>query len=317
MTRDAMNNRPFCSVIIPTYNRIRTLPRAVASALAQDRNDFELLVVDDGSSDETASWVGGLNDPRIRFIRSDRNLGPSGARNLGLDAAHAPIVAFLDSDDVYRPNRLSVPLAVFAREPDVVCTLSSSVKHEPKETNVALLPDVKLAPAAFEWALICDLIGVETTSVTVRTEAARAIGGFCGALRRTEDREFLIRLAKLGAGRMLSEVLWEKSWTTDSLSNEWKGAGRDLVAYVGQRPEYTGRFKKLGHYFATKILVADLRRWDFSTFSDDIRRFRVTGLLDGGIARLWRDHREVRKYRRRMRSRDALLALEGPPTDWI
>lgn len=312
-----MNERPSCSVVIPTYNRIRTLPRAVISVLAQNEPNFELIVVDDASNDGTQTWLASQRDPRIRSIRVEQNLGPSGARNLGLEAAKAPIVAFLDSDDIYRPNRLSVPLAVFSREPDIVCTLSSSVKHEPGEANIALLPDVKLASPAFEWALICDLIGVETSSVTLRADAARAAGGFCKALRRTEDREFLIRLARYGAGRMLSDVLWEKSWTTDSLSNEWKGAGRDLVAYVAQRPEYTGRFKKLGHYLATKILVADLRRWDFSTFADDIRNFHTAGLLDTGIARLWRDHREVRKYRRKMRSREALAALQSPPAEWI
>jgi glycosyltransferase involved in cell wall biosynthesis len=312
-----MSDRPSCSVIVPTYNRMRILPRAVASVLTQDERNFELVIVDDASTDDTQAWLGAQTDPRIRIISAERNLGPSGARNLGLQAARAPITAFLDSDDVYRQNRLSVPLAVFACEPDVVCTLSSSVKHEPKETNTALLPDVKLASSAFEWALLCDLVGVETTSITMRTEAARAAGGFCERLRRTEDREFLIRLARLGAGRMLPDVLWEKSWTTDSLSNEWKGAGRDFVAYVLQRAEYAGRFRKLGHYFATKILVADLRRLDFPTFAGDLRRFRPAGLLEGNIARLWRDHREVRAYRHRMRSREALAALEGPPKEWI
>ncbi|MBI4274305.1 MAG: glycosyltransferase [Rhizobiales bacterium] len=311
-----MSDRPSCSVIVPTYNRMHTLPRAVASVLAQDERDFEIIIVDDASTDDTQVWLDAQSDPRIRVVRSERNLGPSGARNLGLATARAPITAFLDSDDFYRPNRLSVPLAAFAHEPDLVCTLSSSIKHEPKETNTALLQDVKLASPAFEWALLCDLVGVETTSITVRTEAARAAGGFCERLRRTEDREFLIRLARLGTGRLLPEILWEKSWIADSLSNEWTGAGRDLIAYVGQRPEYTERFRKLGHYFATKILVADLRRLDFPTLAGDLRRFRVAGLLKGNFAQLWRDHREVRKYRRRMRGRYALTALKGPPLDW-
>jgi glycosyltransferase involved in cell wall biosynthesis len=305
-----------CSVVIPTYNRMGTLPRAVASVFAQDIRDFELIIVDDASTDETATWTASLSDPRARLIRSEQNRGPSAARNLGIEAARAPVIAFLDSDDLYRPNRLSVPLTALARQPEVVCTLSSSVKQGLKDSNLARLPDVTLAPAPFEWALLCDLIGVETTSLTVRTQAARTVGGFCEALRRTEDREFLIRLAKLGAGRLLAEVLWEKTWTTDSLSNEWRGAGRDFVDYVAQRPEYVGRFRKLGHYFASKILVADLRRQDFAMLAEDLRRFRAAGILEGGLARLWRDHREVRRYRRRMRSREALLSLEGPPAAW-
>ncbi|MGP0088933.1 MAG: glycosyltransferase family 2 protein [Xanthobacteraceae bacterium] len=311
-----MTPQPRCSVILPTYNRIETLPRAVASVLAQDEPDFELLIVDDASTDATGAWLSTLSDPRIRAIRLERNAGPSAARNRGLEAARAPIVAFLDSDDVYKAQRLIVPLRVFAGEPDVVCTLSSSMKQTRDKQRPALLPDVKLASPVFEWALFCDLIGVETTSITVRTDAARAAGGFCEALRRTEDREFLIRLARLGAARILPDVLWEKFWLDDSLSNDWLAAGRDLVGYVAQRPEYVHQYRKVGTYLAGKLLVASLRRRDLATLIADWRRFRAAGLLDRNIARLVRSHREVRRYRRAMSNRDALLSLTGPPQDW-
>jgi glycosyltransferase involved in cell wall biosynthesis len=305
-----------CSIILPTYNRMRTLPRAVASVLAQDETNFELIVVDDASTDRTEAWLREQTDPRLRVLRSDRNGGPSAARNLGIDAARGPVLAFLDSDDAYRPNRLSVPLRALADDAEIVCTLSSAIKTDPKRTRAIDLPDVKLASAVFEWALFCDLIGVEGTSITVRTDVARAAGGFCSALRRTEDREFLIRVAPLGAVRVLPDVLWEKGWSDDSLSNAWSTAGRDLVSYVAQRPEYLTRFRKLGSYLATKILVADLRRADLPAFFADVRRFRAVGLLDTGITALWRDHREVRRYRRTMSQREALASLTGPPRSW-
>jgi glycosyltransferase involved in cell wall biosynthesis len=307
---------PRCSVVLPTYNRARWLPRAVASVLAQNEPSFELIVVDDASTDGTDAWLRAQTDPRIRVLRLDRNGGPSAARNLGIDAARAPVLAFLDSDDVYRPNRLSVPLRALADDPEIVCTLSSALKTDPKRARVIELPNVKLASAAFEWALISDLIGVESTGITVRTDTARATGGFCPALRRTEDREFLIRLARRGGVRALPDVLWEKGWSKDSLSNAWSTAGRDLVNYVAQRREYVDRFRKLGNYLATKILVADLRRADLSTFIGDVRRFRSAGLLTGGVVRLWRNHREVRRYRRTMSGRDALLSLISSPRSW-
>jgi glycosyltransferase involved in cell wall biosynthesis len=303
------------SVVLPTYNRMRTLPRAVASVLAQDLADFELIVVDDGSTDETAAWLTAQTDPRIHIIAPGRNQGVSTARNLGLDAAKAPIVAFLDSDDVYRPNRLSIPLKVFAAEPDVVFTLSSAQKEIRASGHVARLPDVKLTGAALEWALVCDLVGVETSSITARTDAARATGGFCAQLTRTEDREFLIRLARHGSARFLSDVLWEKSWVEDSLSNERKGAGRDLVAYVEQRPEYTGRFLKVGSYFAARILVADLRRGDIAALVADLRRFRKAGLMSGGLGKMLRDYRAVRTHRRAFNNSPALATLAGPPRE--
>ena len=307
---------PKCSVILPTHNRMKTLPRAVASVLAQDLSDFELLIVDDASTDQTGDWLARQHDPRIRVLRSDRQLGPSGARNIGLEAAGADVIAFLDSDDEYLAGRLTVPLKVLAAEADVVCTLSSSEKQVRDQSNVALQPDVKLAPAAFQWALMCGLIGVESSSITVRAAAARAIGGFCSRLSQDEDGEFLVRVAGVGAARLLPDVLWRKFWSADSLSLSSRAAGPGLLNYVSQRPEFVGRFHKLGSYRATKVLVADIRRRDIAGFVADLRSFRAAGLIRGNPLSLLRTHREVRNYRRKMAKRESLASLQGPPESW-
>jgi len=304
-----------CSVVIPSYNRMNVLPRAVASVLEQEVRDIELIIVDD-STDETRAWLQTLTDPRVRIILPPQRRGVSAARNIGIVAAQAAIVAFLDSDDCFLPQHVGVALAALEREADLACTLSSARKEVRGKLRPSPLPDVKLGPRAFEWALYSDLIGVDGSSIVVRTDAARAIGGFCEQMQRTEDREFLIRLAPRGAVRLLPQVTWEKGWTVDSLSNEWKGAGRDLLVYVQQRPELSTRFHKLGSYLASKVLVADLRRWDFSTLAADWLAFRRVGLIRGGLGRIWRDHRDVRNYRRTMSNRDALLQLAGAPAEW-
>src|SRR5580658_8410834 len=144
---------PDICVVLATHDRRYCLPRAIASVLAQDAR-FELIVVDDASRDGTADYLATLTDPRIRTIACERNGGPSAARNLGLRAARAGIVAFLDSDDAYRPHRLAAPLAAFAADPGLVCTLSSAINHDPKGAREARVPAVKLAAPAFEWALI-------------------------------------------------------------------------------------------------------------------------------------------------------------------
>jgi glycosyltransferase involved in cell wall biosynthesis len=307
---------PDISVVLATYNRKAHLPRAIASVLAQGDARFELIVIDDASTDGTAGYLATLGDPRIRVVAAPRNMGPSGARNLGLAAACAGIVAFLDSDDAYRPGRLAVPLATFAAEPDLVCVLSSAVKHDRAVPREARIPAVTLAAPAFEWALIADLIPVEATSMTVRRAAALAVGGFCEDLRLTEDREFLIRLARRGGARLVPDLLWEKSWVDDSLSNDWSAAGRGLVAYVAQRPEYRGRFRKLGSYLATKVLVTHVRNGHPLAFVRDFGLLRAADLVDVNLPRLIRDHIEVSRYRHAMRSREALAALTGPPESW-
>jgi glycosyltransferase involved in cell wall biosynthesis len=307
---------PEVSVVLATHNRRHSLPRAIASVLAQNDVRFELIVVDDGSRDGTGDYLATLTDPRIRIIITKCNRGPSAARNLGLEAARAGIVAFLDSDDAYRPGRLAAPLAAFAADPTLVCTLSSAIRHDPRRIREARLPAVGLAAPAFAWALICDLVPVESTSITVRRAPARAAGGFCERLRRTEDREFLIRLAPYGGAQLLSEPLWEKFWGTDSLSNDWAKAGCGLVAYARERPELTGRFRKIGAYLATKILVADMRLQLWEALWRDLKALRAAGLIDFDVMRLIRDHREVRRYRRAMSGAAALAGLAGPPDEW-
>jgi glycosyltransferase involved in cell wall biosynthesis len=307
---------PEISVVLATYDRRTLLPRAIASVLAQDDARFELIIVDDASRDGTGEYLATLSDPRIRVIAAERNGGPSAARNLGLGAARADVVAFLDSDDAYRPRRLSRPLAAFAADPGLVCTLSSAVKHDRNGARDALVPAVKLAAPAFAWALICDLIPVEATSITVLRDAALAAGGFCERLRLTEDREFLIRLAQRGAAELLPELLWEKFWGDDNLSNEWSKAAIGLAAYVRERPEYVGRYRKVGSYLATKVLIADLRLGLWRAFWRDLAELRAVGLVDTDVVRLVRDHAEVRRYRRAMSGAAALECLTGPPHEW-
>jgi glycosyltransferase involved in cell wall biosynthesis len=307
---------PKISVVLPTYSRRSILPRTIASVLAQDEKEFELIIIDDCSVDGTPAYLASLNDPRIRVLKPANNLGTAGARNLGLEEARADIVALLDDDDVYLERRLSAPLAVFAREPEVVATLSSSVKFDLKRTQIALMPELTLAPAAFEWALICDLIGVEGTSITVRRQTALDVGGFCHGMKWIDDREFLIRAARRGSGHLIAEPLWQKYWSDDGQSNQWGQAGLSLLSYVAAQPDFVGRFRKVGSYLATKILVSDLRHGLIRALVRDLRDFKRAGLIDGNLLHMWHEHREVRKYRRSMANREALARLAGPPADW-
>jgi len=102
---------PRFSVVLPTYNRAGTLPRAVSSVLTQSMGDLELIVIDDGSTDGTADGLTTL-DPRVNLIRQE-NRGVSSARNAGLRASSGELIAFIDSDDEWLPRRLEIAAAFF------------------------------------------------------------------------------------------------------------------------------------------------------------------------------------------------------------
>jgi hypothetical protein len=119
-----------------------------------------------------------------------------------------------------------------------------------------------------------------------------------------------------GGGELLPGLLWEKFSGDDNLSNDWAKAGQGLAAYVRERSEYAGRFRKVGSYLATKVLVADLRLGLWDAFRRDLRVLRDAGLIGADPLRLIRDHREVRRYRRAMSGAAGLGSLTGPPAAW-
>jgi glycosyltransferase involved in cell wall biosynthesis len=105
------------SVVLPTFNRGYCLERAIRSVLGQTYPDWELIVVDDGSTDDTQAVLESFKDPRIRVFRHSVNRGVAAARNTGLAAARGEFIAFLDSDDEWRPDKLTKQLDVMTRAP--------------------------------------------------------------------------------------------------------------------------------------------------------------------------------------------------------
>lgn len=114
------------SVIIPTFNRSRQVTRAVSSVLYQTFRDKEIIVVDDGSTDDTSQRLAQFNG-RITLLRHPVNRGVSAARNTGIRASDAPFIAFLDSDDYWLPEKLAVQVAYFQRHTDLVACQTQEI----------------------------------------------------------------------------------------------------------------------------------------------------------------------------------------------
>lgn len=108
---------PLVSVILPTYNRAYLLPRAIQSVLDQQYENLELIIVDDGSTDETAAVVVSNADPRIRYVRFEQNRGIGAARHKGVRSARGELIAFIDSDDIWLPGKLERQMHLFETYP--------------------------------------------------------------------------------------------------------------------------------------------------------------------------------------------------------
>ncbi|HXS49362.1 MAG TPA: glycosyltransferase family 2 protein [Sphingomicrobium sp.] len=230
---------PAISVILPVHNRADVLPRAIDSVLAQEFEDFELIVVDDGSSDESGKVVESYKDTRIRLIRLDRNRGGNVARNEGIRAAHAPLIAFLDSDDRYLPNKLGRVVAHFDERRDLDLLVDSFIKVQPPGSRKAEI--VRRNPVIndrelFRTALFTRQLWKATPAIAVRREAALK-APFDESLRRLQDFDFLIRLSEFASCASTDEVLWVKYWDAAAISAQDNMISAN-IELVRRHPEY-------------------------------------------------------------------------------
>jgi len=109
------SSSPLVSVVLPTYNRASLITRAIESVLGQEFTDLELIVIDDGSTDETSQVISRINDERLRFVHFEQNRGETFARNQGLQRARGELIAQMDSDDLWYPQKTSYQIELFER----------------------------------------------------------------------------------------------------------------------------------------------------------------------------------------------------------
>jgi glycosyltransferase involved in cell wall biosynthesis len=209
------------SVVLPTYNRAWCLARAIESVLRQTYRALELIVVDDGSTDDTPDVVSAFSDPRIRYIRLARNRGAGAARNVGVRHATGRLLAFQDSDDEWLSANLELHLSTFEACAPEVAVVYSDMHRIHRDGRVryhrspTLVPGRLIDPVT-RFYQVCSL-GIQST--VIRRECFEAVGGFDEALPALEDLELFIRLSKRYRMRHLREPL-VRYHETDGLSND-------------------------------------------------------------------------------------------------
>lgn len=309
------------SVVLPTYQRPAFLDRAIASVREQTISDWELLVVDDNPSDSDArretearmAHYGG--DARIRYLVHDVNRGASAARNTGIDEARADVVAFLDDDDAWLPEKLERQIEVFRRVGDDVGAVF--VGH--RRVYASGTPDEDVVPpedaGKLERLLEENRIGT-TSSIACRRGALRSIGGFDPGLPASQDYDLYLRLAtryeivrvpevlllsyRHGQGaigddparkRVAMEAFYEKH---RALFADHPRGHADHLAWMGQRMLRYGFVDEAKRYLSRSLRLAPWApgRWLL---------LALCGLGETSRARLWRARRFMIGVIRRIR----------------
>jgi glycosyltransferase involved in cell wall biosynthesis len=231
---------PFFSVVIPVYNRADALGGAISSVLAQSEHDFEIVVVDDGSTDDPARVVDSFRDPRIRFHRQG-NRGGGAARNAGIDLARGRFIAFLDSDDAYLPDHLATMRRLLADTRRTVAYARMVVDRGGGRTF--LKPARAIHPVEHMASyLLCDRGFVPTITIVVDAATARRVR-YHENLRAAEDTDFAIRLFLDGCRFIMAEApgaVWRDIPDPNRTSAGRKG-GRMVAWLEDMRPRIPAR----------------------------------------------------------------------------
>ena len=189
---------PGVSVVIPAFNYAHYLPQAIASVLAQSHAAIELLIIDDGSTDDTRAVVASLADPRLRYVWQE-NAGLSAARNTGLREAQNAFVAFLDADDLWQPEFLATVLRRFAGLPENFAAIATDTTRMDAAGQPRNVPGyTALRTGELTARDFCLRNRPLSSSIVLKKHVFADCGGFDTALRSSEDRDMWIRLTARG-----------------------------------------------------------------------------------------------------------------------
>ncbi len=220
---------PKVSVVIPTYNRSGTIKRALNSVLAQTFPIHEVIIVDDGSTDDTLEILSNIKDKRIKVIKSPGRSGAPTARNLGVEASSGEWIAFQDSDDYWLGHKLELQFDRLAQFPEAVLCYCGLIQYY--DGALGFVPDKKIRKSEgnlYEALLQTSFISTQT--ILVKKSVFLQSGGFRADMPRLQDWELVLRLAELGPFCCALEPLVIAYATPGNLTSDArKGASARLM----------------------------------------------------------------------------------------
>jgi len=215
---------PVVSIVLPTCDRLHFLRATVASVFAQTFADFELIVADDGSADETRSWLEGqASDPRVRILWLTHSGSPARVRNAGIEAARGEFVAFLDSDDLWEPDKLRLQVELLRTH--TACDWAYCAFTRIDEQGATLAGEATRRWLPCQGDIFAEtLLGrasIRTPCVVARRAAVKACGGFDPQIACGEDYDLWLRLALRSPVALVDAPIVHVRISTDGYSGRW------------------------------------------------------------------------------------------------
>lgn len=201
-----MMDNPIVTVVIPTHNRCQLLAETVPSLFAQTVAQWELIVVDDASEDETWAWLQRLHDPRVKTIRLEQHSERSKARNIGLQAARGEFILFLDDDDLLPEQALQIQIEALERYPAAVASIGSYVMFDESGSR-RTYRIVRWGTVRHIWYDLLFRSPPVSGQCLFRVQAVKSINGWRETFIPIEDHDLWLRVGRLGPVALLPDVV--------------------------------------------------------------------------------------------------------------
>lgn len=214
------------SIIVPTYNRAQVIARSINSILTQTYENFELLILDDGSTDDTRNVIERFEDERIRYIRLKDNSGASHARNVGIQMATCEYIAFQDSDDVWLPEKLEKQMQKMVHASEKVGLVYCRMNGKGRNGEKVVCPERWIDKEKLEGNILFLLLRenvIGTPTMLFRKKCLEQAGGFNESLKCIEDWELVLRIAEFWEIEFVEDILVEVYQSEHSVSENING----------------------------------------------------------------------------------------------
>jgi glycosyltransferase involved in cell wall biosynthesis len=305
------NKMPVISVVIPTYNAANYLKETLDSVLAQDYDDFEIVIVDDCSTDQTKRIIDQYASEKIVYIKLERNHGgPSKARNVGINKAKGKYIALCDSDDILPNDRLSTAIKYLDQHPEIAMTFTDEVKFE--DSTGAIIGNVLNAYDRFqalnkvkvndEFYIIKNDDAFEclfyenyilVSGVTIRKTVFGDVGYFDESLFNSDDRDMWFRITRNYSIGFIERIGFKYRIRTSSISGRGPKLANSKIKVIEKQINYglTSRLTKrakeiisinlfgVGHYYQREGNMRTARKYYLDSISQAINVKSVKGII--------------------------------------
>jgi len=269
------------TVVIPTYNREAIVLQAINSFATNLRNDIEIIISDDGSTDNTLKVVENVNDSRIVLVQNKNHHNANYARNQGVKYSNSSLIAFLDSDDEFLPNRVNGIIKYFDDNPECSVLIDSFVVKKGNSLNKINFPSGVIENNLLESLLIANAIPITFSSISTRIKKTELENFLDKKLRRHQDRDFLLnQIQKKKCIHLRNNQDIIKHQVHDSFSRSYVGYISGLDAIVCKYAQFKNdEYEEILSYLIARPFIKSLFSLNLKSFLYNFKALKKSSCL--------------------------------------